>query len=157
MKSWSIVLAGGFLLFLTSAIPNYHRPLVIGEKAPILENAAGTDMIGEQHGKYVVLNFWSASDALSRIKNATYDRIEKNSNGKFLFISINTDKDTSLYQQIIKVDGIKVSGQYSCSDVKIGKITENYNLDRGNKAYLINPDGIIVAINPNENQLTELI
>ena len=159
MKSWSIMLTAIFLLFLTSSIPTDTTDATIGNTAPLfaLKSDKADVELQSLKGEYVLVNFWSLEDAQSRIDNVRYDRMAKKLNNRFRMISINLDNDYELYNKIIEIDGLEKSGQFNSKDVVYGELRNEWHLKNGNRAYLINPNGKIMAINPNENQLTELI
>lgn len=159
MKSWSIILAAVFLLFLTSSKSTELSGAKVGEISPLFELTGENGVVSLQslRGKYVLVNFWSAGDAQTRINNVFYDRLAKKLNDKFSLISINLDDDRELYGQIVEIDELEANSQFNSEDVVAGDIVEQWHLKNGSRAYLINPQGEIVAINPSENQLTKLI
>ena len=153
------MLATIFLLFLTSSIPTETTDATIGNNAPLftLKSDRADVELQSLRGEYVLVNFWSFEDAQSRINNIRYDRIAKKLDNRFRMISINLDNDYQLYDKIIEIDGLEKESQFNSKDVVYGQIKKEWHLKNGNRAYLINPNGEIMAINPNENQLTELI
>lgn len=157
VKSWSIMLAAAFLLFLTSSHSTESAEPIVGKDAPLfsLTNNHGSADIQEMRGKYILLSFWSASDAQSRIDNAIYASAIQD-NEKMQLVSVNLDADKTLWQQIIMIDNLDASRQYSSTDVTRGDIIADYHLKTGNRAYLINPEGKIEAVNPSVNQLVKL-
>lgn len=159
MKSWSIALAAVFLLFFSSSQITEPTEAKIGEYAPIFSISNNVEKfdLREMRGKYVLLSFWSSDDAQARIDNAQYAITMRDINDSNIkYISINTDSDKKLWKQIIEIDNLNTVSQYSSQETVKGNIIEDYHLETGNRAYLINPDGKIEAVNPSVNQLVKL-
>lgn len=159
MKSWSIILTIAFLLFLTSSHSTEPTEARIGEYAPLfsIKNETSNLNLQEMRGKYVLLSFWSLTDAQSRIENTKYSSFSKSiDNSKLELISINIDSDRTLWKQIIEIDNLDAKSQYSSMDIVKGNIFDDYYLETGNRAFLINPNGKIEAVNPSVNQLVRL-
>lgn len=159
MKSWSIMLTIAFLLFLTSSISTEPTEARIGEYAPLfsIKNEDSSLNLQEMRGKYVLLSFWSLADAQSRINNAQYSSACKTKdNSKLELISINIDSDRKLWEQIIEMDNLDANSQYMSKDIVKGDILNDYYLETGNRAFLIDPNGKIKAINPSFKQLVKL-
>lgn len=159
MKSLSIILASVFLLFFTSAKPTNSREIKVGDISPVfkIKCEAKEVSLEELRGEYVLVNFWSSSDAQSRINNIFYDKMLKKAGNQFKLISINYDSDVVLSEKIIEIDGLETASQFNSEDVIIGDILSQWHLQNGSKAYLINREGKIEAINPDEEQLKKLI
>ncbi len=158
MKSWSFILAGVFLIFLTSLKPTEIEYAEICRKAPLfkVEKDSVSTELQLMKGKYVLVNFWGSKDALSRINNKMYDSKLKNEPNISL-VSINLDEDKSLYDQIVLTDKLNTESQYSVLDVTVGDIFADYHLKSGFKSFLINPEGEIIEINPTIEELAKVI
>lgn len=147
------------LVFLTSLKGTEIEYASVGNKAPLfkVENEFGSSELQGMKGKYVIVNFWSSNDAKSRIENAMLDKSIANlQSEKLSLVSINLDEDKTLYSQIVKTDKLESRRQYSALDATVGNLFADYHLENGNNVFLINPDGMIEAINPSVSQLTKL-
>lgn len=156
MKSWSILLAAAFTIFFTSSQLTEPSEAKVGSTAPVfsIKNESGDFSLSEARGKYVLLSFWSLNEPQSRVNNAQYASLADSNN--IHYVSINTDSDTILWSQIVEIDNLNASRQYSSQDSKSSDIIDDYHLATGSRAYLINPDGIIEAVNPSLDQLVKL-
>lgn len=113
----------------------------------------------EKEGKYVLLSFWSASDASSRKAvndytawlnaNPAYDaRIE--------FIAVNFDKEKPLYQEIVRIDSLREREQFNVPQEQGEVIKSRYDFNEVYGSVLIAPDGKIRDYNPAPGQLPSL-
>ena len=111
----------------------------------------------KERGKYVLLNFWSSDDAESRIRNIFAYNATKNSKEQIVFAAVNYDRSETLFDEIVKIDGIDKNTQFFDKDGINSEVYKQFRLDEGLNCYLINRDGKIVAVNPDLNKLTELL
>lgn len=148
VKKWSIVPAVAILLFLSSVAGNQQAGAAVGDEAPYLEvkNDVKRMSLSAERGKYVVLNFWSAKDAQSRIDNALFDRaLASDSRKDVAYISVCMDEDTDLWRQILKIDGLDLNCQFEVNDSRLPGIAEDFSLQSDCRSYVIAPDGKIIA------------
>ena len=149
-----------FAAFLSSSIPVGSHSLVNGEEAPsiTLSSKAGSGSLNELEGKYVVVNFWSASDPQSRITNQNLSKLaEALPSSKVRFVSICTDSDESLASQIMKADGINPAVvSLSSSDVT-AQVIDDYQTATGLRSFLIDPFGNLVSVSPSEEAIKTII
>ena len=158
VKSWSIILAAAFMLFLSSAIPGPVRELAIGKEAPSFELSDGehTVSLGEMKGKYVLINFWSSAEAQSRINNKKYaEAAERLDTDLFAYISVCTDTDSYIAEQILELDGVKRNGQFI--SVADDRLLNDYRAGEFLTGYLINPQGELIVVNPDAESLKSYI
>lgn len=93
-----------------------------------------------------MVNFWSASDAQSRINNRNL-AVNKKVNGRDVkVVSINIDSDKELAREIVKADKIgddviSLSGSDVSSDV-----LKDYQVKSGCRTFLIDPYGNLESI-----------
>ena len=60
-------------------------------------------------------------------------------------------------EETIKRDGLNTATQFYDKDGSQSDIFDNYRLNKGFASYLISPEGVIIAKDPNPEQLTKLI
>lgn len=153
----AIVIIASIFIF-TSA--SYETPADsrIGYNAPgfAVENDESAVELQSMRGKYVLVSFWSSTDAESRIANITYDRMARN-HKELSFVAVNYDPSEAVYGEIVKIDNLRVGAQFHDSEGSASKIYKAYRLDEGYCAMLISPEGKIVAINPSEETIETYI
>lgn len=123
-----------------------------------LSNEAGDVKLSDLKGKYVLVNFWDSHNAVSRIAAGEYDRFfrtHRNSNLKLL--SVNTDTNRRLFNEIVHGDGLDSLTQYHILDVKARGISPGYHPEGGYSSYLVNPSGKIIAVNPTVQTVEKII
>lgn len=134
-----------------------------GSQAPVFKVEANDTIVSlnDMKGHWVLLQFWAASDAKSRILTKQYsDLIRTNpanrpSSDRFRFLAINMDRSEKLFKEIAKIDGMDEKAQFHVSGKKAGKLVNDYHLENGMHSYLINPQGKIVAKDPTKQQLID--
>lgn len=146
-------------MFLSSAAHTESTAATPGSEAPALEvyNDQGVVSIASLRGHYVILNFWNSADPQSRIDNALYDRSFASSSSEVKCISICTDDDRTLFEQIIKVDGLQQASQYFHDDSRIGSLMADYSAVGAGKSFLIGPDGHVLALNPDVKTIETIV
>lgn len=135
----------------------------VGSLAPMfkVERADTTVALDDMKGKWVLLNFWSSSDAGSRIACKEYTELEQNlasgnSGERFHLLSVNIDRSERLFREIVRRDGLSAKSQFYIENGHADKLVRDYHLESGLNSYLIDPSGRIVAKNPTAHQLIEL-
>ena len=138
------------VLLFSSAFNPVETGLKEGKQAPMLKlkNSEGAVTLRELKGRYVLLNFWAGYDAPSRMENIRFARaIDKSEIENISLVSVST----------IKRDGLNTATQFYDKDGSQSDIFDNYRLNKGFASYLISPEGVIIAKDPNPEQLTKLI
>ncbi|MDE5608557.1 MAG: peroxiredoxin family protein [Muribaculaceae bacterium] len=158
MKKAILFIASFAILIISlSAFTDKASAPVIGYKAPELvlqqDNQAMT--LSSFKGKYVLLNFWTTSDADSRMKCNFYDDITSDKDNLSL-ISVNLDSSSALYREIVKRDGLNTESQFHMEGTQAAKIHEVYRLNKNLKSFLIDPTGRILAVNPDAQRLAAI-
>lgn len=132
-------------------MPFGNHSLKVGEEAPLLtlSSESETPRLQSLKGKYVVLNFWSASDPESRINNKRLaDLTSTLPSSQIQFVSICTDNDPSLQMEIMNADGIPANIHSLSSSELMPEVMEEYQIQSGCRSFLINPFGNLQAISP---------
>ena len=132
--------------FLSSNI-NSDNTIKEGSKAPAIERISG-EKENLNDGKYRLINFWSPKNPESRIANKTYsDLVEKKPDLKVEFISISTDSDDLLSDEVRKYDGADKSGKYYSYSELNRRVFKDYKVTDSPSAFLISPEGKIIGVN----------
>lgn len=132
----------------------------VGRMTPdfYVENADGCVSPSCLRGNYALINFWSSSDATSRTAANVYTAWKRrNPDKKLSLVSVNFDDSEKLFKEIVRLDSLVPSQQYHASGDTALAISQNYGLDKGMGSLLIGPDGRILAHNPSEDELSNLL
>ena len=159
MKKAILFIASFAILIISlSAFTDRATAPLIGYKAPqiVLMQGDETVTLSGCNGKYVLLNFWTASDADSRLKCNTYNHISSDKDNLSL-LSVNLDRSDALYREIIKRDGLNSKTQYHVEGSQAARINDQYRLKGNMKSFLIDPEGRIIAVNPDPQNITNLV
>lgn len=109
-------------------------------------------------GKYVLVNFWDSHNAVSRIAAGEYDRFFRdNRHHNIRLLSVNTDDNPKLFDEIVRHDGLDSLTQFHIRNVKTRGLSPGYHPEGGYSSYLIDPSGNIVAVNPSVQTLKKII
>lgn len=110
-------------------------------------------------GKYTLLQFWAAYDATSRADNVLIsNRLAKMSFENVQMVSVSLDENISVFDETVKVDNLPLSTQLL--NVPLGRKSEifkNYRLAEGFKNLLIDPQGVILAVNISPDKLRDVL
>lgn len=133
--------------FLSSAIPSTTHSLKIGEEAPALSftKSAGIsqDSLKDSH---ILVSFWSAYDAESRIAcRRLAEEIEK-SEVKVRHIAVNIDNDSALAMEIADADGLAGRMTVVASSEISPEVLADYQTSKGCRSFLIDPYGRLEKI-----------
>lgn len=153
----AIVIFVAFFIF-TSA--RYEAPADsrVGHSAPgfVVGEKNATIELQNLRGRYVLVSFWSSTDAGSRIANLQYDRVAK-SYKNLEYVAVNYDPSRSVYEEIVKIDSLNTDRQFYDNDGKKSKTYKAYRLDEGFQSVLIAPDGKILAVNPEPEKIYKYV
>lgn len=148
-----------FLAFILMAFTDRGTAPGIGYKAPgiALEGHESDTMmhLSDYRGEYVLLTFWSSSDAASRLRCNEYSSIAA-AGVPLQHIAVNFDRSEGLFGEVVRRDNLRASEQYHVDGLAAKLIKENYHLDRGLHSFLIDKKGIIIAVDPDAEQVESL-
>lgn len=133
--------------FLTSAI-SVDDKIEIGKVAPKIETIQGTNVVYDANSeqKTKVISFWNPNKPASRIANRNLSlKYGQDSSENVEFISICTDSDERLMNEIIKLDGVKSDINYSYNQIS-PNVFKTYGTDVNPRAFKISPQGVITEI-----------
>lgn len=156
-KTLFTIVTVAFLIVFTSVGSTKVVDSKVGHEAPQLELdcKAGKMSLQSHRGGYVLLTFWSSGDASSRVKNLQYDRLADKKEG-VVHLSVNFDRTESLFEEICKMDNLTQGTQFYCNDEQRMRLMELWRQENGYSTFLINPEGVIVAVNPEMSELQQI-
>lgn len=105
-------------------------------------------------GKYTLVQFWAAYDAKSRAENILlHNKVAALQREDLQMVSLSFDPSYSVFEETVKADKLDLSQQFNVQVGEQDKWFSKYKLDRGFGNMLINPEGIIIAINVNPEEM----
>lgn len=108
-------------------------------------------------GQKVLLVFWAAYDAESRLKNVLYSANLQKIPSEIKFVSIGFDESPLIFGETVRIDKLDGSTQYHDRNGKTSEIFRAYRLKEGFGSYLLDENGVIIAKNLDPKKLGELM
>lgn len=131
-----------------------------GEQIPniVLNGLEGNDFdLSAYKGKKVVLNFWAAYDAQSRASNVQLYNYLKENESDVAFLSISFDENRNVFEKTALLDQMDLNSQFCDENGTNSEIYKEFQLRKGFKNYLIDENGVILAIDLSIEKLKNLI
>lgn len=156
----SIIVLFAVLVISVSAYSGRVYEAAEGYKAPLfaVENGDTSVSISDLRGRYVLVNFWASTDALSRLRAADYDAsVNDIPQERFCHLQVNMDRSEGLFKAIVERDNMNAKSQFHVSDGEAASIAVSYHLSDGFNSFLIDPEGRIVETNPSADKLKQII
>jgi len=123
-----------------------------------LENESGTKInLSDLKGQKVLVNFWAAYDADSHKDNVLLSRLIESKNYPVKMLSVSFDKVESVFERTVKMDKIDPLYQFLVKNEESSDLFNQFRLERGFKNYLLDENGVIVAMNLTANDLSQLL
>ncbi len=146
------------LALLSSAYYTAPADSRIGYRAPSLVLGNNNDLspLQQHRGEMVLLTFWSSADASSRLDNMRYDRLSRQEGAPFIHVSVNLDRSESVFNGVVDIDNLDRSAHFGTSVAAQKSIIKNWRLDEGYHSFLIDADGKIAAVDPDEAMLARI-
>lgn len=107
-------------------------------------------------GVKVLVNFWAAYDAESRMENVLLWNTLKKENYPVVMVSVSFDKNKSVFEKTLSMDGVDANYQFVDQNGAASEIYQKYRLEQGFKNYLIDEDGVIMAMDVTPDDLNGL-
>ena len=145
----------GMLTLFTSAYYSAPADSRIGYKAPslVLGNNNGLSPLQQHRGENILLTFWSSADAESRLANLHYDRLSREEGVGYTHVSVNLDRSLSVFNTIVTLDDLNRSAQFNTAVDIQDDIIRSWRLENGYHSFLIDAQGRIMAVDPDERML----
>lgn len=119
-----------------------------------LVNKSGTRIdLSDLKGQKVLVNFWAAYDAVSRKNNALFSHIIESGNCPVKMVSVSFDKSEPIFEKTLVIDKIDAKYQFIAKGNAYSDLFGLYKLDKGFKNYLLDENGVILAMNLSANDL----
>nr|WP_255490554.1 thioredoxin-like domain-containing protein [Dysgonomonas sp. 511] len=113
-----------------------------------LENKSGTRMnLSDLRGQKVLINFWAAYDAYSRKDNVLFSHMIDKKKYPLHMVSVSFDKNEAVYEKTLLMDKIDSKYQFMAKDNVSSSLFNFYELERGFKNFLLDEEGVIIAVN----------
>lgn len=156
-----IIVFVGVLLCAIGYADSHYRTAV-GRKAPALwleESDSGKAVnLTKDEGRFVLLNFWSSTDAASRRAANDYTAwLRTHPQSNISLSSVNVDDNEALFKEIVRRDSLIERTQHHLDGNAAKAASDSYGLDEGLGTLLISPDGEIVAHNPSPEILETIV
>jgi hypothetical protein len=154
------------LLVASSAFGDKRQEAALGAKTPTLVvSAADTTLSVESlKGSWVILTFWSAADAQSRVALhdvVNYMRQRPTDNqavNNVAVVSVNFDRSSQLMREIMRIDNTDNYLPFRVdNDEAEASIRRAYRMNEGLRTFLINPEGVLIAADPSEDTLRSIL
>jgi len=120
----------------------------------VVKNNLGNELdLSYLRGKKVLVSFWASYDADSHKNNVLlYNTIQKNEY-PITMVSVSFDPNQTVFTQTLNMDNIDQSFQFQEKEGSNSSLFKDYHLNDGFKNYLIDEQGVIVAINVSPDDL----
>ena len=82
-----------------------------------------------------------------------YDRMSRGDGIDYTHVSVNLDRSESVFNQIVAIDNLDRSAQFTTAEDMQDDIIKSWRLEDGYHSLLIDPNGVIIAIDPTPETL----
>lgn len=139
------------MLFLSSSTPLFSGSMEPGDSVPAIR-LSDKSTLPSKTDFPTIINFWSAQDAASRLRNKEYSDLAAASGGRLNFVAICVDADSGLAREIMAIDGIDNGKAYYSEDIRKDALAD-YQTASGCRSFLIDNYGRLQAVNPDKSTL----
>lgn len=165
MKKLKTIIAGfAIVLMSASAFADKHQEAALGNEAPglVVKNDSTTLSLESLKGKWVILSFWSASDAESRMNQGLVSALHRNAqpageSTQVEIVSVNFDRSEQLMKEIVRIDNLESEMQFHIANPsEESSIRKAFRMNEGLRTFIINPEGKLEVADPTEEDLKNL-
>lgn len=148
------------LFLLIATVTNSKAQIKIGDAIPSITLKSNTnnevDVISFK-GKYVLVDFWASWCAPCRLGNKKLVKLHNEvSSNTVEIIGISIDTDANKWLKAIEKDKIKFTQLIDPKGFDANAALQ-FGVDELPSKYLFNPEGILIAKNPSEEEIIKLI
>ena len=147
------------ILFITFSI-TINAQIKIGDTTPSItlkSNNNNEVSIASFKGKYVLVDFWASWCAPCRLGNKKLVKLHNEvSASKVEIIGISIDTDANKWLKAIEKDKIKFTQLIDPKGFDANAALQ-FGVEELPSKYLFNPEGILIAKNPSEEEIMKLI
>lgn len=123
-----------------------------------LENVSGASIdLSDLRGKKVLVNFWAAYDAPSHKDNVLFSNVIQQKGYPVQMVSVSFDESESVFAKTVAMDKIDEMFQFRAKGSAMADLFSCYQLQKGFKNYLIDENGVVVAMNLTTDNLDQLM
>jgi len=131
--------------------------LMVGQQIPM-------DLLEENKGKLVWINFWAAYDAASRNENVQFSSVIKRMEEKFVTkeqpfqsISVSMDRFESIFEEVVKQDNLSFSQIVREAEGFQSKFAKGLKLNNRFGNFLLDAQGKIIAKDLTPDELEKVL
>lgn len=144
----------------TTSTSRISEGIYPGDLMPELKiNDESGKMLDLEHlkGVKVLVNFWAAYNAESHMKNVLLWNTLQKEKHALVMVSVSFDKSKAVFEKTLSIDGINDKYQFFDTKGSDSEIYQKYQLEKGFQNYLIDENGVIMAINLTPKDLDRLL
>lgn len=108
-------------------------------------------------GVKVLVSFWAAYDAESHMKNVLLWNTLQKEKHTLVMVSVSFDKSKAVFEKTLSMDGINDRYQFLDTKGSDSEIYRKYELEKGFQNYLIDENGVIMAVNLTPKDLNRIL
>ncbi len=148
------------LFLLIATVTNSKAQIKIGDAIPSITLKSNTNNvidITSFKGKYVLVDFWASWCAPCRLGNKKLVKLHNEiSSSKVEIIGISIDTDANKWLKAIEKDKIKFTQLIDPNGFDANTALQ-FGVEELPSKYLFNPEGILIAKNPSEEEITKIL
>ena len=163
MKYVNFCLVALFSLALSSCSVKDAAPSLGYYPGEIIPEIVLTDLEGDKYmlsdfkGNKVVVNFWATYDAHSRATNIRLHNYLKMIDSDVTFISIAFDENINVLDRTMAMDNLDEHSLFCDVRGTESDLYRDFKLSRGFRSYLIDENGVIIAMNVTPEDLSIIL
>ena len=163
MKYVNFCLIALFSLALSSGSVKDAAPSLGYYPGEIIPEIVLTDLEGDKYmlsdfkGNKVVVNFWATYDAHSRATNIRLHNYLKMNSADVTFISIAFDENINVLDRTMVMDNLDTLSLFCDVNGTESDLFRDFKLSGGFRSYLIDENGVIMAMNVTPEELSIIL